>query len=88
LEKDRELTDFQKAKVIDEVDSLFGLNLTIQVSQDDISDTAKAILERREAARTAKDFKESDALRDELAALGIEVRDGPEGQTWTRISRA
>ena len=88
LEKDRELTDFQKAKVIDEVDSLFGLNLTIQVSQDDISDTAKAILERREAARTAKDFKESDALRDELAALGIEVRDGSEGQTWTRISRA
>ena len=88
LEKDRELTDFQKAKVINEVDSLFGLNLTIQVSQDDISDIAKAILERREAARKAKDFKESDALRDELAALGIEVRDGSEGQTWTRISRA
>jgi len=87
LEKDQELTDFQKARVIDEVDSLFGLNLTIQISQEDIPDTVKVILERRDAARKAKDFKESDALRDELARLGIEVRDSSEGQTWSRISR-
>jgi len=87
LEKDQKLTDFQKARVIDEVDSLFGLNLTIQISQEDIPDTVKVILERRDAARKAKDFKESDALRDELARLGIEVRDSSEGQTWSRISR-
>jgi cysteinyl-tRNA synthetase len=37
---------------------------------------ALELLERRQAARAAKDFAEADRLRDELAALGWEVRDG------------
>lgn len=41
---------------------------------------AAELLERRAAARAARDFATSDALRDELAALGVEVRDTPEGQ--------
>ena len=36
----------------------------------------------RAAARAAKDFAASDALRDELARLGIEVADGATGTTW------
>jgi cysteinyl-tRNA synthetase len=35
----------------------------------------------RDAARAAKDYGESDRLRDELAAMGLEVMDGPEGTT-------
>ncbi len=42
---------------------------------------AQALLERRQAARAARDFAEADRLRDELAALGWEVRDGAEGAT-------
>jgi len=42
---------------------------------------AQALLERRQAARAARDFGEADRLRDELAALGWEVRDGAEGAT-------
>ena len=47
-------------------------------------DTAKvdAALTQRQEARAAKDFARSDALRDELAALGVEVKDTPQGQTW------
>ena len=37
------------------------------------------LLERRQAARGAKDWAEADSLRDELAARGWTVRDGPEG---------
>ena len=33
----------------------------------------------REAARAAKDFARADAIRDELAALGWEVRDSADG---------
>jgi cysteinyl-tRNA synthetase len=33
-------------------------------------------------ARAAKDFARSDALRDELAAAGIELQDGTSGTTW------
>jgi cysteinyl-tRNA synthetase len=35
---------------------------------------------RRAEARAGRDFAEADRLRDELRAMGWEVRDGPEGQ--------
>jgi cysteinyl-tRNA synthetase len=43
----------------------------------------ESALERRKAARAAKDFATSDALRDELADQGVEVMDGdPLGWEW------
>ena len=36
----------------------------------------------RTAARKAKDFKESDRIRDELAAMGVVLKDSKEGTTW------
>jgi len=41
------------------------------------------LLERRQAARKAKDFAEADAVRDRLLAAGISVEDGADGPTWT-----
>ena len=49
------------------------------VSEADIEDA----LARRKAARADKDFATSDAIRDELAARGVEVMDGdPLGWEW------
>ena len=42
---------------------------------------ARAI-KARNAARAAKNFKESDRIRDELLAQGIQLKDGPDGTTW------
>ncbi len=39
-------------------------------------------LEERLAARKNKDFAASDRIRDELATLGVEVKDTPQGQVW------
>ncbi|MDZ4762058.1 MAG: cysteine--tRNA ligase [Alphaproteobacteria bacterium] len=39
----------------------------------------------RVAARQAKDFVEADRIRQELAAEGIEIMDGPHGSTWRKI---
>ena len=36
----------------------------------------------RTAARARKDFKESDRIRDELAAMGVVIKDSKEGTTW------
>jgi len=47
----------------------------------DTAEIARAI-EARNAARKAKNFKESDRIRDELLAQGIVLKDGPEGTTW------
>ena len=43
---------------------------------------AEAAIIARAAARKAKDFKESDRIRDELLAKGIVLKDGPNGTTW------
>lgn len=40
------------------------------------------LMEDRRAARQNKDFSRSDALRDKLADMGVEVRDTPQGAVW------
>ncbi|HQR30683.1 MAG TPA: cysteine--tRNA ligase, partial [Anaeromyxobacteraceae bacterium] len=42
----------------------------------------EARISERTAARKAKDFARSDAIRDELAARGVVLQDGPSGTTW------
>jgi len=39
------------------------------------------LLEDRKTARKTKDFKRSDAIRDELAAKGVQIKDNPDGST-------
>jgi cysteinyl-tRNA synthetase len=41
-----------------------------------------ALIDARNAARKGKDFKEADRVRDELAAMGIELLDSKDGTTW------
>jgi cysteinyl-tRNA synthetase len=40
------------------------------------------LISDRTAARARKDFRESDRIRDELAAMGIIIKDSKEGTTW------
>jgi cysteinyl-tRNA synthetase len=45
----------------------------------------EALIAARNAARKAKDFAESDRIRDQLAAAGVIVEDKPGGKsTWRR----
>jgi cysteinyl-tRNA synthetase len=47
---------------------------------------AAELLSQRGWARAEKNYPTADRLRAELAAMGVEVTDGPEGQTW-RVRR-
>jgi cysteinyl-tRNA synthetase len=40
------------------------------------------LISERTAARARKDFKESDRIRDELATMGVAIKDSREGTTW------
>ncbi len=40
------------------------------------------LVARRQQARADRDFAVADAIRDELAARGIEIEDTPNGPIW------
>jgi cysteinyl-tRNA synthetase len=64
--------------VLEELLPLLGLDSLL--AEDEGADPeAEKLLAERERARGDKDFDRADAIRDELAALGWEVRDGAEG---------
>jgi cysteinyl-tRNA synthetase len=66
-------------------DRLLGLDLAREVGRTppSLPGGAQELLDARGAARSAKDFAASDRLRDELAVLGVAVKDTPAGQEWT-----
>ena len=66
-------------------DRLLGLDLVRDVGRAPavLPPGAAELLAARAAARTAKDFAASDALRNQLAGLGVEVQDTADGQQWT-----
>lgn len=75
--------DFGKAdmdKLLGYVEELLGIDLL----KEDISDDQKELLKNRLEARASKDFTESDRIRDELKAKGVDVRDDVSGQVWSR----
>jgi cysteinyl-tRNA synthetase len=89
---DKKIKPDEKAQTLADMDAVLGLGMftltrtdlrmrpvTATITEAEI-DTA---LTRRKEARAAKDFAASDAIRDELAAQGVEVMDGdPLGWEW------
>jgi len=71
-------------QLLEAIDSLLGLQLL--ATTPDIDDDTKNLLLRREHAREAKKWQESDELRDQLKSRGIVVRDTACGQIWEYAS--
>jgi len=60
-----------------------GLQDILRRQKSDIDpERINALIADRAAARARKDFKESDRIRDQLAAMGIAIKDSKEGTTW------
>lgn len=54
-------------------------------AQDGLSAEAiEGLIQERLAARKAKNFAESDRIRDLLSSQGVVLEDGPQGTTWRR----
>ena len=61
-----------------------GLENLLEPERDEVDPEAERLLCEREEARAARDFATADARRDQLAALGWEVRDTAEGPRLVR----
>jgi cysteinyl-tRNA synthetase len=58
---------------------VLGLENLLDAADDEAPEEVVRLLDARERARAARDYAEADRLRDEIDALGWEVRDGPDG---------
>jgi cysteinyl-tRNA synthetase len=89
---DKRIAPADRLAALADVDALLGLELaTLTREALRVRPAAAAVdaawiearLDERRAARAAKEFARSDAIRDELTAAGVEVMDGdPLGWDW------
>jgi len=76
---------------LEAMDSVLGVlerNNRLAASEgDELGLQVEALLAKRTAARRSRDFAASDRIRDELMAMGVAIKDGPQGTTWSRLVR-
>ncbi len=56
----------------------------ISGEEDDLAVRVEALISARASAKAEKDWSAADEIRDELVELGISIKDGPDGTTWSR----
>lgn len=84
IEKNLQLSNGTKLAIFKEVDQVLGLDLTRKPKpKAEPSKEQLQLINLRRVARDEGNYQESDRLRDLLKSEGIEVRDNPDGQSWS-----
>jgi len=83
IEKSTTLTPAEKAGIFRFADLILGLDLSRIPEKRELTELQSQLLSQREIARAGKDFAESDRLRTLLEESGLEIQDGPQGQSWS-----
>ncbi|MEI2735418.1 MAG: cysteine--tRNA ligase [Rhodoblastus sp.] len=94
---DRAFSERRSNKVLTAMLELFGIDLSAfegwknartQEAFDEIdTDRVEALIAARLEARKAKNWAESDRIRDELVAMGIALKDNKDGTTTWEVKR-
>ena len=85
--------DATKLALIGSFDQVLGLSLLEKAAAlrekasapVEGAEEIEALIAQRLEAKKAKDWAKADAIRDQLKAMGIEIKDSKEGTTWTRV---
>ena len=84
-----DLSDAAKRAVIEDFDRVLSLDLLKEEKDDEVDDELTTFVEakiaERAEAKKNKDFAKADAIRDELLAKGIAIKDTREGVVWERV---
>ena len=86
-------SDATKLALVESFDKVLSLDLVghakALLSGPDVDDELLSFIndaiERRAEAKKAKDFAKADAIRDELLAKGVEIKDTREGVKWNLV---
>jgi len=83
---------------VEEVVEVFGIlaeepgEFLETVKRGDVEETGlseqeiRGLIDERNQARKAKDFRRADEIRDTLRAKGIQLKDSAEGTLWEKVS--
>lgn len=86
-----DISDASKNALIEKFDQVLSLDLTkapkenLSEIDDALKSFVEAKIEERKAAKKAKDFATADAIRDELFAKGVAIKDTREGTVWELV---
>ena len=72
-----------KGSIFRYADQVLGLDLERPIVQKVLTPHMQKLLDDRAIARSEKRWSHSDEIRGELENLGLEIKDTPEGQTWS-----
>lgn len=80
------------ARSRDYIDALYGrlstlcdvLGIIIEKDEEILDEEIEKLIAERQEARKAKNFARADEIRDQLAGMGIILKDTREGVTWKR----
>lgn len=72
------------AKLFDELCDVLGILYNRQAN--DLDAEIEELIAQRQEARANKDWATADKIRDDLKAIGIILKDTPQGVTWTKES--
>ncbi|RKS45021.1 cysteinyl-tRNA synthetase [Gillisia mitskevichiae] len=81
--EDKELLHTTMHDFIFDVLGLLDTTVANQDNSEKLSGTVELLIKLRAEARNNKDFATSDQIRDQLLALGIQLKDGKEGTVFT-----
>ncbi len=73
-------------ELLQELTGILGITLDEPQAETSTNDAEiETLVDQRRQAREARDYQAADAIRDQLATMGVEIMDTPQGTTWRRI---
>lgn len=73
----------EAAKMFDAIADVLGILYNRR--EESLDSEVEALIAARQEARKNKDYKKADEIRDQLSAMGIALKDTPQGVQWSRV---
>jgi cysteinyl-tRNA synthetase len=79
------IRELEALRRMDGVLAVLDRNQVEESGDEELSARVETLISARNQARADRDWAEADRIRDEIADLGLAIKDGPEGTTWSKV---